>query len=150
MSGSDKYHFSTEVRVRLSETDAFGIVFHANFYVYFDVARMDYLRNIGALGFISPDEARRGALVHADADFRSPARFDDILVIHARISELGRSSFTFDFKITHKAENRVVATGKTTLVVLDEKTWKPIGVPAEFRKLIRDFEGDALTEKEVS
>lgn len=150
MSGSDGYNFSTEVRVRLSETDAFGIVFHANFYVYFDVARMDYLRNIGALSFISPDNARNSALVHADADFRSPARFDDILVIQARISDLGRSSFTFAFKITHKVENRVVATGNTTLVVLDEKTWKPMPVSTEFRKLIQNFEGDALTEKEAS
>lgn len=141
------FNFSTELRVRLPETDAFGIVFHANFFIYFDVARVDYLRNLDALRFISPENARNNALVHATSDFRSPARFDDVLVIHARIAEIGSSSFTFEFMTTHKGENRLVATGRTTLVVLDEKTWKPIPVPEEFRALIRKFEGAGLNER---
>ena len=143
------FNFSTEVRVRLPETDAFGIVFHANFFVYFDVARVDYLRNLGALRFISPENLRNNALVHAAADFRSPARFDDILVVCARISEIGSSSFTFDFMTANKADNRLVATGRTTLVVLDESSWKPIPIPEEFRKLIRKFEGENLTERKT-
>ena len=147
MSDPKNFNFSTEVRVRLPETDAFGIVFHANFFIYFDVARVDYLRNLDALRFISPENARNNALVHATADFRSPARFDDILVVHARICEIGSSSFTFEFKTTHKVENRLVALGRTTLVVLDEKIWKPSPVPAEFRALIKKFEGDGLTER---
>lgn len=149
MSAHKDFNFSTELRVRLPETDAFGIVFHANFFIYFDVARVDYLRNLDALRFISPENARNNALVHANADFRSPARFDDILVVHARISEIGTSSFTFEFVTTNKAENRLVATGRTTLVVLDETTWKPIPVPAEFRELIRKFEGNSLAERKT-
>lgn len=147
MSDRKDFNFSTELRVRLPETDAFGIVFHANFFIYFDVARVDYLRNLDALRFISPENARNNALVHATADFRSPARFDDILVVHARIAEIGSSSFTFEFMTTHKTENRLVAVGRTTLVVLDEKTWRPIPVPAEFRELIEKFEGDSLTKR---
>ena len=147
MTDRKDFNFSTEVRVRLPETDAFGIVFHANFFIYFDVARVDYLRNLDALRFISPENARNNALVHATADFRSPARFDDILVVHARISEIGSSSFTFEFMTTHKGENRLVATGRTTLVVLDESSWRPIPVPKEFRDLIRKFEGKSLTER---
>lgn len=147
MGDPAKFNFSTEVRVRLPETDAFGIVFHANFFIYFDVARVDYLRNLKALRFISPEKARNNALVHATADFRSPARFDDKLVVQARISELGTSSFTFEFRASHKRENRLVAVGKTVLVVIDEKKWVPVPVPDEFRKLIRNYEGKNLIEK---
>ncbi len=142
-----RYNFSTEIRVRLPETDAFGIVFHGHFFVFFDVARVDYLRNLDALRFISPEYARNNALVHATADFRSPARFDDELVISACISSISRSSFTFEFLAMHKKENRVVATGKTVLVVLDEKKWRPVPVPDEFRRLVRKFEGPNLVEK---
>ena len=149
MTDRKDFNFSTELRVRLPETDAFGIVFHANFFIYFDVARVDYLRNLDALRFISPENARNNALVHATADFRSPARFDDILVVHARIAEIGSSSFSFEFMTTNKAENRLVAVGRTTLVVLDEKSWKPTPIPAEFRELIRKFEGDSLTERKA-
>ena len=85
-------------------------------------------------------------VVSTKADFRSPARFDDELVIHARISRFGRTSFTFEFRVTHKSENRLVAEGSSVHVVLDEKEWKPIPVPEGFRKLVRAFEGSALVE----
>ncbi len=136
----EKFNFSTEVRVRLPETDAFGIVFHANFFVYFDVARVDYLRNLDVLQYISVANERNNALVHADADFHSPARFDDELVVRARISELGRSSFTFEFLATNKKENRPVASGRTTLVVLDEE-WNPAPMPEQFREAVLRYEG---------
>ena len=142
----DQFNFSTELRVRLPETDAFGIVFHANFFVYFDVARVDYLRNLDALQYISVANKRNNALVHADADFRSPARFDDELVIRARISELGKSSFTFEFLASNKKENRPVASGRTTLVVLDGE-WNPAPIPDEFRQAVHRFEGKNVIEK---
>ena len=147
MSDREKFNFSTEVRVRLPETDAFGIVFHANFFVYYDVARVDYLRNVDGMRFLSPESGTRSALVHADADFLSPAKFDDELVVRARISAIGRSSITFEFLATHKKENRAVATGKTVIVVLDPDTWKPKTVPEDFREIIRKFEGSNLVEK---
>ncbi len=147
MAEPEQFNFSTEIRVRLPETDAFGIVFHANFFTYFDVARVDYLRNLHALECISPENGRLNVLVHANAAFRSPARFDDILVVHARISKFGRTSFTFEFLTFHKQENRVVADGSTVICVLDPDTWKPIPVPEDFREMIRNFEGERLLEE---
>jgi len=149
MSSREKFNFSTEIRVRLPETDAYGIVFHANFFVYFDVARVDYLRNLDALRFISPDFGYSSVLVHAEADFRSPARFDDVLVVHARVSEIGKTSFSFEFLAGHRKKNRIVGTGSTVLVVLDSKTWRPTPVPDEFRGIIRGFEGKNLVEREI-
>ncbi len=138
------FHFSTEVRVRLPETDAFGIVFNGCFFTYFDVGRMDYLRNLGALDHITPARGTTNVIAHASADFRSPARFDDVLVIQARIASFGRTSFTFEFRVTHKAENRLVAEGKSVHVCLDPATWKPVEVPKEFQDKIAKFEGHGL------
>ncbi len=134
------FPFSTEVRVRLPETDAFGIVFHGYFFTYFDVARMDYLRNLHALDFISPARGVTNVIAHSSADFRSPARFDDVLVVAARIAGFGRTSFTFLFRVLHKEENRLVAEGKSVHVILDPDTWKPIPVPEEFRRLVAAYE----------
>lgn len=136
------FHFSTEVRVRLPETDAFGIVFHGYFFTYFDVARMDYLRNLGILEYISPAGGTTNVIAHSSADFRSPARFDDQLVIQARITGFGATSFTFEFRVIHKSENRLIAEGRTVHVVLDPKNWRPAPVPAEFRKRVQQFEGE--------
>ncbi len=141
------FNFSTEVRVRLPETDAFGIVFHGYFFTYFDVARMDYLRNLGIADSIHPTRGFMNTIVHAESDFKSPARFDDLLVVSARISQIGNTSFTFEFEVRHKRENRFVARGKTVHVAIDGQTWRPIPVPESFRAVIRTFEKDNVTER---
>jgi acyl-CoA thioester hydrolase len=133
------FKFSTEVRVRLPETDAFGIAYHGCFFTWFDVARMDYLRNLGLMDVVRAGRANN-LIVHVDADFKSPARFDDVLVIQARIPEIGNTSFTFRFRVTHKPEGRLVAEGRSVHVVLDDRTWRPVPVPADFRELVGAFE----------
>ena len=139
------FKFSIEVRVRLPETDAMGIVFHGYFYTYFDVARMDYLRNLHLLDSFRTGESKN-LVAHASADFRSPARFDDILVIHARVSDIGNSSITFGFRVNHKGEARLVAEGKSVHVMIDPATWKPVRVSDGFRRAVRAFEGTDLHE----
>lgn len=137
--------FSAEIRVRLPETDAVGVVYHGTFFTYFDVARMDYLRQLGLL-----EQFRAGQslnlVVHASADFRSPARFDDVLVVHVRVHRIGDSSVGFEFKVNQKTDGRLVAEGKSVHSFIDSRTWKPTRVPESFRQAIRAFEGPALEE----
>jgi len=134
------FKFSVEVRVRLPETDAMGIVFHGCFYTYFDVARMDYLRNLKLLEGFRSGEAKN-LVAHASADFRSPARFDDVLVVETRVSAIGHTSLTFSFRVTRKVDSRLVAEGKSVHVMIDPATWHPVRVPDAFRAAIQAFEG---------
>ena len=137
--------FASEIRVRLPETDVLGVVYHGCFFTYFDVARMDYLRNLGLL-----EEFRTGEslnlIVHTAADFRSPARFDDEILVHARVSKIGDSSVTFKFRVEMKPDGRLVAEGDSVHSFIDSKTWKPHRVPDHFRKTVRKFEGKGLKE----
>jgi acyl-CoA thioester hydrolase len=142
------FHFSTEVRVRLPETDAMGIVFHGYFFTYMEVGRMDYLRNLGLAADIKPIAAFTNLVAHAECDFRSPARFDDALVIAVRIAAIRRSSFRFRFRITHKRENRLVATASSVHVAVEDHTWRPMVIPSEFRTVVERFEGVSLTPAE--
>jgi len=140
------FRFSSEIRVRLPETDALGVVYHGYFLTYFDVARMDYLRGLGLL-----EQFRRGEslnlVVHASADFRSPARFDDVLVVHVRVRRIGDSSVTFDFRVAQRSDGRLVAEGRSVHSFIDSTTWAPRRVPEEFRAAVRAFEGGELEEK---
>jgi acyl-CoA thioester hydrolase len=139
------YHFMTEVRVRLAETDAVGIVFFGNFATYMDVGRMDYLNHLGLSHYGGPvRDLIPGAVVAAELAFHSPARYNDILLIHARIVRLGRTSYTFHMLITDKKQPRVVATGTLTLVWLDAE-FAPQPLPEDFRRAIEQFEGSELT-----
>lgn len=143
---SEDFHFSTDVRVRLPETDAMGIVFHGCFFTYLEVGRMDYLRNLGLTENIKPIRGFDNVVARAACDFESPARFDDPLVIRVRIAEIRRTSFRFEFRILHKTQNRLIARGESVHVAIDKESWKPIPVPETFRAAIRAFEGPALQE----
>jgi len=133
------YRFSSEIRVRLPETDAVGVVYHGNFFTYFDVAKMEYLRKLGLLEPFRSGKSMN-LVVHASADFRSPARFDDVLLIRVRIPRIGDSSVTFDFRVEQKRDGRLVAEGRSVTSFIDSKTWKASRVPEEFRKAVREFE----------
>lgn len=140
------YGFSTEVRVRLSETDAVGIVFFGSFAAYFDVGRMDYLAHLGLQRLDGPvRDLAPGAVVAHSVAFHSPARYNDTLIIRVRIAHLGRSSYTFHFFVSDKRTRNPVATGRLTLVWLDEG-FRPVPLPDEFREAVRRFEGDLLGE----
>ncbi|MBL4846634.1 MAG: acyl-CoA thioesterase [Planctomycetes bacterium] len=136
----ETFHFSTEVRVRLPETDAMGIVFHGNYFTFLEVGRVDYLRNLGLSEGVRPIKAFENVVVSAHLDFRSPARLDERLVIDVRTREIRRSSFTFAFRIRHKKTNKVVAEGYTTHCAVDD-AMSPMPVPAEFREQIAQYEG---------
>lgn len=140
------YGYSTEIRVRLSETDAVGIVFFGSFALYFDVGRMDYLGHLGLHRLDGPvRDLIPGAVVHQEVNFHSPARYNDILVVHTRIARIGGTSYTFHFLINDKRSRRTVATGELTLAWLDE-AFRPIAVPDTFRRVVREFEGPNLAE----
>lgn len=139
------YSFSTEVRVRLAETDAVGIVFFGSFSTYVDVGRMDYLNHLGLSRYGGAvRDLIPGAVVDVHLSFHSPARYNDVLLIHVRIAKLGRTSYTFHMLITDKQRPRVVATGSLTLAWLDGD-FRPIPLPEDFRKAIQLFEGEHLS-----
>ena len=140
MSAADAvYHFSTEIRVRLPETDAMAIVFHGNYYTYLEVGRVDYLRNLGLCDGPRPIRDFDNVVVSAHLDFKSPARLDDEVKIDVRVREIKSTSFTFDFRLRHKKSNRLVAVGYTTHCALDGD-FKPMPVPEAFRDKIAAFE----------
>ena len=141
------FHFSTEVRVRLPETDAMGIVFHGYFFTYLEVGRMDYLRNLGLADGVRPIKGFANLVRHVGCDFVSPARFDDLLVIQVRVAGIGHSSFRFEFLIKHRVDNRTIAHGESVHVAVDDATFRPIRVPDDFRERIRAFEKDGLVER---
>ena len=124
-----------------------GIAFHGHFFTWMDVARIDYLRNLGLMGELHPTKGFTSVIRQVSCEFVSPARFDDPLVVYTRLAEIGRTSFRFEFEIYHKRENRLVGKGQSTLVALDPSSWKPIPVPETFRAAVRKFEGEGLVER---
>jgi acyl-CoA thioester hydrolase len=127
---SGDYPFSTRTRVGFSDTDAQGIVYYGRYNPYFDLARVEYLRS---LGFLHRDAGGEFVMRANDVEYLAPARFDDELEIHIRVSGIGRTSQTYEFAAFKLPEGTLLVTAHQTLVFIDRDTRRPIPIPDEYR-----------------
>jgi acyl-CoA thioester hydrolase len=110
-----------EFRVRYGETDQMGVVYHAEYLVWCEMGRTEYIR---ARGLPYAEMERRGhALAVAEASIRyhAPARYDEVVRVETSLSRLGSRALVFDYAVVHADTGRRLATARTTLVALDRE-----------------------------
>lgn len=119
--------FTHELRVRYGECDPQGIVFNANYLLYFDVAFTELWRE--AVGPWQEMVARGidAVVAHAELDFRAPARNDDVLLLECRVVKLGRTSISTGIDVTRDGELLVGMNARH--VCVSTETWEKIEVP---------------------
>ncbi len=125
--------FEIPIRVRYEETDAMGVVYYANYLVWFEVARTEFLRSAGFSYRRMEEEGYRLMVVEASCKYESPCRYDDLVTIQAGLSGIRNTSLSFDYKVL--LDGKVAATGKTAHVFTDAST-KPVRMPQEFKREI--------------
>ena len=108
-----------EVRVYYEDTDCGGVVYYANYLRYFERARTQYLEERGILVTDLIEQGTQFLVVHAELDYRSPARYAEILTIDTRLTQAGRSSLTFAHIIRERTSGRIVVEGSAKLVTVD-------------------------------
>jgi acyl-CoA thioester hydrolase len=129
--------FVHELRVRYGECDPQGIVFNANYLLYFDVAFTELWR--AAVGPWQEMVARGVDAVVADASlsFRAPARFDDELQLRARIAKLGRTSMTTEIDVVR--DEQLLVSGTLRHVCVSTETWQKTELPELVRSGLQPF-----------
>lgn len=132
------FRFSTDLRVRYSETDAQGIVHNAVYLVWFEIARIAYLDQYpgGYKGLV--EDGIEATTVESHVRYRTGCRFDDRLRVWARAGDLRGARFRFDYVIERDGE--VVADGWTTHACVDARTLRPTRMPAALRERIEAIE----------
>jgi acyl-CoA thioester hydrolase len=129
--------FTHELRVRYGECDPQGIVFNANYLLYFDVAVTELWR--AALGSWEAMVQRGVDVVVAEANlrFRSPARFDDVIAVGARVESFGTTSLNLALDIRRDGE--LLVEGRLRQVFVDAKTWAKTEIPGWAREALARF-----------
>ena len=117
-----------KIRVRYKDTDCMKVVYYGNYLTYFEVGRVEYLRQHG-LAMSDVDQKVHLPVVEAVVRYVKPAYLDDLLDVRAWISERKRASFTFAYEIRNEAGERI-ATGSTLHACWDPQTSRMIAVPA--------------------
>ncbi len=131
----------TPQRVRYAETDQMGIVYYANYLVWFEIGRVELLRSLGlAYSQMEIDHKLILPVVEATCRYRAPARYDDEILIETRPSLLRGSVLKFAYRILRKApegeEHKVLAEGETVHVVCDSDLNK-MPLPDQYAAALR-------------
>ena len=132
------FNFSNEIVVRFAETDAQGVAHHASYLVWFEVTRIEYLRRFRG-GYRGLREEGVDALtLEVYARYRSAARFDDHLQIHARCVDVRGARFRFEYEVERDGE--VVADGWSAHACVSVGDHLPTRVPAWLSDAIAETE----------
>jgi acyl-CoA thioester hydrolase len=124
----------TTIRVRYAETDQMGVVYYANFFVWFEVARVELMRQMGfSYKQMEIEDDSFVVVARANCTYKQPAKFDDVLRIRTRVSESRRRTIAFAYEIFNDAAGALIATGETLHVICDSKG-RPKTLPDKYRK----------------
>ena len=108
------------VRVRYAETDQMGVVYHSNYFIWFEVGRVELLRQ---LGFSYREMERQDgcfiAVVDARCRYKAPARYDDEVLIRTRLKSARESLVHFTYEVVRESDGTLLAEGETTHIVTD-------------------------------
>ena len=125
----------TRLRVRYAETDQMGVVYYANYFVWFEVARTDWLRQSGWTYREMEAEGVSLPVIEAHCDYRQPSRYDDEIEVRTRASLISPIRVRFDYEVIRQ-ESVVAATGHTVHAAVDVNG-RPCRLPDRVREMFR-------------
>jgi acyl-CoA thioester hydrolase len=135
----------THVRVRYKDTDTMSVVYYGNYLTYFEVGRVEYLRQYG-WPMSAVNERVHLPVVEACVKYIKPARLDELLAVSSRVSERKRASFRFSYEIRNEADE-LVATGHTVHACWNPATSKMIAIPDWLKETMPDADLDPVVSR---
>jgi acyl-CoA thioester hydrolase len=123
----DGFDFAAEIRVRFAETDAQGVVHNSNYFVWFEVARVEFLERFAGGYQRLRDLGIESFVLESHARFIAPAVFDDRLLVHTRCLDIRGARFRFEYAVERSGE--LIAEGWTAHATIDAGTLRPTRIP---------------------
>jgi acyl-CoA thioester hydrolase len=129
-----EYHDAV-LRVRYAETDQMGVVYHANYFVWFEVGRVELFRALGVeYKRMELEDDCHIVVAEAHCRYRHPARYDEVLRVRTRIAEAKNRTVRFSYELFRDADDRLLATAETTHVICGSDG-KPKMLPEKYRSV---------------
>src|SRR4051812_10880629 len=126
---------ATELRVRYAETDRMGVVYYANYLIWCEVGRGEYLRARGRSYALLEAQGGGPAVAGAKVRYLAPARFDDLVRVETTLTGVRSRAVSFDYLITHAESGARLATCHTSLVSIDREG-RLVAIPPDFRQAL--------------
>lgn len=127
----------TSLRVRYAETDQMGVVYHSNYFIWFEIGRVELMRQ---LGFSYRDIEQNDGLFIAVADarcrYKAPARYDEEIIVRAHLKNVRESVIHFGYEVVRSSDGALLAEGETTHIVTD-RNMKAARLPEKYLQAFR-------------
>jgi acyl-CoA thioester hydrolase len=126
---------ATTLRVRYAETDQMGVVYHANYMVWFEIGRTDFCRQHGfAYREMEQQDGRYIVVAEARCRYKAPAHYDDEILVRTCLKQIRRRVLVFAYEIYRQATDELLAEGETVHVITD-RDGRPCALPDKYRDL---------------
>ncbi len=131
----------TRLRVRYAETDQMGVVYHSNHLIWFEVGRVELLREMGfSYRDMEHEDGRFIAVAEVQCRYRAPVYYDEEIVVRTRLKKVRESVVIFSYELVRADDRTLVAEGSTTHVVTDS-TMKVAALPEKYLTAFRTAMG---------
>ena len=126
--------FETRLRVRYAETDQMGVVYHSNYIIWFEVGRVEMLRQLGfSYRDMETQDGTHIAVAEVRCRFKAPALYDDRILVRTRLLNVRDSLLHFGYEILRDGDATLLAQGETVHLVVDDE-FRRMPLPAKFRQ----------------
>lgn len=122
--------FEFKVRVRYAETDQMGVVYHGNYAQFFEMGRVEWLRNLGISYKKMEDNGVMLPVVQLNMNYKKPAKYDDLLTVKTIFKNLSSVKIEFEYEIFNEA-GELLTTAYSLLVFVDKNSGRPIAPPQD-------------------
>ena len=138
MMAAARWVSETRIRVRYAETDQMGVVYHSNYFIWFEVGRVELMRQ---LGFTYKEMEREDgcyiAVVDARCRYKAPARYDDEVIVRTHLKNVRESLIHFGYEALRASDELLLAEGETTHMVIDSEMTRR-SIPEKYITVFRD------------
>ena len=126
------------LRVRYAETDQMGVVYHANHFIWFEVGRVELLRQLGfSYREMEENDGCFIAVVDARCRYKAPARYDDEVIVRTHLKNVRESLVHFGYELLRVSDGVLLAEGETTHIVTDVQMRTRM-IPEKYASAFRD------------
>ncbi len=132
------------VRVRYSETDQMGVVYNSNFFIWFEIGRVELLRSLGFSYRELESDGYHLPVVEVRCRYKAPALYDDTLLIRTRITNLRPSLIAFGYQTIRQSDGALLAEGESIHIVVGAGKQK-VQLPEKYLAALRRAAGTAVT-----
>ncbi len=142
----------TTIRVRYAETDQLGVVYHANYFVWFEVGRVELIRGLGIIyKQMEIDEDSHIVVTEAECRYHRPARYDDLVRVRTRITEVHTRTIGFSYEVfrDESGDSPVLLAKGSTKHVVCGRNGRPKTLPEKYRTVFSQIlSGDAALSRQ--